>query len=48
LAYLKFLYLKFRNRKELVTTKILESAIAAPAYIGESNPAAAIGIPIAL
>ena len=30
------------------TTKILESAIAAPAYMGESNPAAAIGIPIAL
>ena len=41
-------YLKFRKRNELVTTKILESAIAAPAYMGESNPAAAIGIPIAL
>ena len=41
-------YLKFLKRYELVTTKILESAIAAPAYMGESNPAAAIGIPIAL
>ena len=33
------------SRRLLVTTVTLESAIAAEATIGESNPSAAIGIP---
>ena len=33
-----------RNRRELVTTMTLEAAMAAPAIIGLSSPAAASGI----
>ena len=36
------------NRKLLVTTVTLDSAIAAEASIGESSPSAATGIPITL
>jgi hypothetical protein len=35
-------------RSELVTTKTLLAAMAAAAYNGDNNPAAAIGIPITL
>ena len=36
------------NRKLLVTTVTLESAMAADASIGESRPSAATGMPITL
>lgn len=42
------IYQIYRIRSELVTTKRLESAIAAAPYIGCSKPSAATGIPITL
>lgn len=49
LIYLIYLiYQIYRIRSELVTTKRLESAIAAAPYIGCSKPNAATGIPITL
>jgi hypothetical protein len=40
--------LNYLMRSELVTTSTLLAAMAAAAYKGESNPAAAIGRPITL
>ena len=48
----RFFYLFFsftlRKSSELLTTNTELNDIAAPAIIGESNPAAAMGIPMTL
>ena len=46
--FLKCISASYFNRKLLVTTVTLESAIAADASIGESSPSAATGMPITL